>query len=427
MLSILVYSSSITIGDGYATVHELRNVNLNNGFQQLTLDFYKGVNPSTIIINSDCLSILSQDYKSGLSFQDLPVTVVTKTGVTYEGEIVSSSSVSYTIETSNKTYILPIDSIQMISFDEKSSPELILNVNSQCQGLNDLSMLYMTSGLSWQASYTALYENGILDITGLAEITNNAGDYQDVNLVLVAGEINRVSKYSNSYYDYDDVMYESASYSSAPSGASYSSTQQEQAFEYHTYHVPNTIDLNYGETTVVSLMNIQVPAEKKYTFTAPYWASEDESSIDVSVEFENSEQNNGVELPSGTVRMFTDNGFNGYMLAGEDTISDTPVGEIVTLDIGQAYDIKGKVVRVDSEEYGTFGLTRFEYRDFEITLTNTKDEDVTVEVIGQMPSWGNWDIQNNNDYVQETDTRVKWTVDVPAGDSKVLTYRLKLW
>jgi len=125
--------------------------------------------------------------------------------------------------------------------------------------------------------------------------------------------------------------------------------------------------------------------------------------------------------------MFTDNGFNGYMLAGEDTISDTPVGEIVTLDIGQAYDIKGKVVRVDSEEYGTFGLTRFEYRDFEITLTNTKDEDVTVEVIGQMPSWGNWDIQNNNDYVQETDTRIKWTVDVPAGDSKVLTYRLKLW
>ena len=420
MIGWTMATTTMTIGNGYATVNEDRTVNLNTGVQTLPLDFYRNVLPGSIMISSDCLNIISQNYKDAMqTLNDKTVTVTTTNGNVYTGKVISMSN-NIILTTSAQTIIIPMDNVDNIVYSGSSLPKLMLTVNSQCTGQNTLNILYITEGLSWSAEYSAIFEDNQLKLNGIAHITNTAGDYDDVDITLVAGNINRVLP-TNYYRGYPKMMYAET----AMANGSYQQIEQSQAYEYHTYHVPTPVNLKYGETTLTSIVNINVPAEKKYTYTISQWINSRENDpVDIGIEFANTKENNGAVLPSGTVKVYTDNGFNGYMLAGEDTIDNTPLGENVTINTGKAFDILASVKNTNHKEYSS----RVEEDSYEVTLTNRKNESVTVEVISEMPRWRNWDItQSSISYVKESATKVKWHVEVPKNSETTFTYSVKKW
>ncbi|MCC7570004.1 DUF4139 domain-containing protein [Candidatus Micrarchaeota archaeon] len=426
ILSVVINATSISIGAGYATITEARSVNLNNGIQKIDFNMPYKILPESVVVSSNCFTTLSQHYDPGTTtFVEKTITVTMINGAVYTGKILSGgfySGNALLLETADKTFILPMDQISLIEYSGTSSPMLKLNTNSNCNGQNTANILYMTTGLDWSAQYNAVFKNNRLILNGLAQITNNAGDFENADVTLISGNINRVSK-TYTTYDYDRYMY--AEDAVPMSAGGYSSTEEASAFEYHAYNIPGKTSLNYGETTVVSLVDIEIPAQKKYTYTVPYSSYGTGSSVpvDVSLEFENSLANGGVELPAGTVRVYTDNGFGGYMLAGEDRISNTPLNEIVTLNIGKAFDVTAETTRTDQTRQG-----RSEYISQSVKLSNTKNEDVTVEVIGSMTSYSNWEIKTSNlPYKKESSSRAKWTINVPAGQEVTLTYTVHRW
>ena len=422
MIGWTMATATMTIGNGYATVNEDRTVNLNTGVQTLSLDFYNNVIPGSIVISSPCLNVLSQRYKDATqTLNGRTITVTTTNGNVYTGKVISMGN-NIMITTSTQTIIIPMDNVDNIVYSGSSLPKLTLTVDSQCNDNSNLNLLYMVNGISWSAEYTAVFENNQLKLNGIAHITNTAGDYDDVDVTLVAGNINRVQP-TNYYRWYNKMMY--AEETAMPTD-SYQQTEQSQAYEYHTYHVPMLVNLKKNETTVVSIVSMNVPAEKKYTYTIPYWfySEKENEPVDVSIEFANTKENNGAALPSGTVKVYTDNGFNGYMLAGEDTIDNTPLGEDVTINTGKAFDILASVKNTNHKKYSS----RVEEDSYEITLTNRKNESVTVEVTGEMPRWENWEItQSSLSYTKESATKVKWHVEIPKNSETTFTYSVKRW
>lgn len=413
----------INIGKGYGVVSQVINVNTTTGFQYVSLNFYRNVLPSSITISSSCLEIISQNYKDVTRvLEDKQVMITTVNGNVYSGKVVSMGD-NIVIDTGTQTVFVPMDNIDNIIYSGPSLPTLSLYVNSHCtgNGENPINVMYMTNGLSWSAKYNAIYENGMLRLVGFADITNNAGDYDNADVTLVSGDVNRV------YQDYEDYgKYRPRilkSYASAPvSEDSYQETEAAQSYEYHTYHIPVPVNLRYGETTTVSIVNFNVSAEKKYTYTIPFWYSTSRSEndpVDVSIEFYSEEP-----LPSGIVRVYTDNGYGGYMLAGEDYIKDTPINEKVILNTGKAFDVRASLKKTSHESYGS----RMSEDSYEVKLSNHKNQTVSVEVYAQMPRWVNWEItQSTEPYDKESATKVKWVITLPPNTEKTLTYTVKTW
>ena len=62
---------------------------------------------------------------------------------------------------------------------------------------------------------------------------------------------------------------------------------------------------------------------------------------------------------------------------------------------------------------------------FEIELKNAKQEPVTVGVLEPMP--GDWEVlQSSQPYTKEAAGAARFKVTVPAGDSAILTYRVRV-
>ena len=93
--------------------------------------------------------------------------------------------------------------------------------------------------------------------------------------------------------------------------------------------------------------------------------------------FNNSVENNlGIPLPKGTVRVFTNDKEGKLQFIGEDSIDHTPKDETISLFIGQAFDIVGERTQMDFNELANW----YEYV-WAVNFRNHKDDDIVVTVL----------------------------------------------
>ncbi len=172
--------------------------------------------------------------------------------------------------------------------------------------------------------------------------------------------------------------------------------QQESFSEYHLYTLGRRTSVEDKETKQISLLQgTGVPTDKvfivngqsRYYRAAQNPGSPIKDAVLVYYKFKNEQKAGlGMPMPAGNVRVYQKDSKGGVLFIGEDRIDHTPKDEMVTVHIGNAFDIVSERKQTD---YKRIDNHTWEM-EFEITLRNHKDAPVVVEV--NEPIGGDWEM-----------------------------------
>ncbi|OYT41892.1 MAG: DUF4139 domain-containing protein [Candidatus Altiarchaeales archaeon ex4484_43] len=305
-----------------------------------------------------------------------------------------------------------------------TKPTLHWIIDSEEAMNHTLELSYMTSGMTWKADYVVVTndDDTKLDLNGWVTITNNAGTtFKNTALKLVAGDVHRVR--AGGTLERNMLYAEKAM---APSAKQF---VEETLFEYHMYDLQRKTTLKNNEQKQISLLSSNdINVEKEYVYDdirywwwyGSGWSDTGEKKVNVMLNFENSEENNlGIPLPKGTVRVFKKDSEGKLQFIGEDSIDHTPKDETIRLFIGQAFDIVGQRKQMDFNKLSNW----YEYV-WEVTLRNHKDEDITVTVLER--TGGDWEIvEENYEHTKESNNLIKWKVPVESDGESKLIYTIR--
>ena len=191
---------------------------------------------------------------------------------------------------------------------------------------------------------------------------------------------------------------------------------------------PATVKDN--QTKQISLVQAEdIPVKKELVFRgAPYYYYGQygeiaaNQKVGVFVEIENRKENNlGMPLPKGTVRVYKHDSEGSLQFIGEDSIDHTPEKEKIRIKLGDAFDVKGGRKMTDWKK---LMFNRYEAA-YEISLRNHKKEDVVVKVVEPIP--GDWTmVESSHEYTKTEAFTAEFLVPVPKDGETKVTYRVRM-
>lgn len=232
----------------------------------------------------------------------------------------------------------------------------------------EISVSYLTKGLSWKAHYVAELKGETLGLDAWVEIHNESGiTFSDTRLKLLAGEVNRVLK----SFPLKECVY---------SGVHEERTSdfEERSFsDYHLYTLHETTTLKDNQSKQVRLFGANNVPYRRYYEVTPY--SED---VQIVIEINNKARDGlGMPFPAGTFMVYQrDERDGGLTLVGEDKIGHTPKDETIRLYIGEAFDLQCE--RKCLGKRNDRGICR---EQWQITLKNRKEEPALIQVLHRIP------------------------------------------
>jgi hypothetical protein len=452
-------SNEITVyNQGFGLVKEYRTLGLKAGRQTVAIeDVAAQIQPSSVGFHSisadGSINVLEQNYQYDLiSTQEvlnkavgskirlvrtLPNSseqVLTGTLMSSPTAIVDSNGTQqYTyngmvLKTDDGRIILdPTGTIEVESIPEGmiSRPTLLWDIDSAKAGDNTIELSYLTHGMTWSADYVlTIDEIGKADLQGWVTMNNESGArFKDVRLKLLAGDINQVP---TERPEGAVRLMAKAAPVSAPQ------FQEQSLFEYHLYTLQRPTTLNNKETKQISLLEGHgIEVQKKMIVdsmlgSGEYYPSEGVVGVgdfhpQVRLEFKNSKENDlGIPLPAGKIKIYERDGSGSVQMLGEDQIGHTPRDEKLSLVVGRSFDVVASRKRLS--------FHRINDRDFqetfEITVRNHKD--VNQGVILLERHYGDWSVTDTSDKFSKEDANtMQYTVGVPSNGEKVVKYTVE--
>ena len=307
-----------------------------------------------------------------------------------------------------------------------SKPTLVWLIENDLQNPQKIEASYLTNGINWRSDYVVTLndKDDRADLSGWVTIDNKSGaTYRDAKLKLVAGDVHRVKD----EYEYKKGMLRAAEAIAKKAEPQF---KEEEFFEYHIYTLqrPSTIkDNQTKQISLVSAGNIPVRKEllfhgARYYYYSQYGEAITKQKVGVFVEIQNKKENNlGIPLPKGTVRVYKHDSEGSLQFIGEDSIDHTPKDEKVRVKLGDAFDVVGSRKQTDWKKiaYDTYEAA------FEISLRNHKKEDVVVRLVEPIP--GDWKMLNSShDYTKTEAFTAEFNIPVPKDKETKLTYRVRM-
>ncbi|UCF41030.1 MAG: DUF4139 domain-containing protein [Gemmatimonadota bacterium] len=304
-----------------------------------------------------------------------------------------------------------------------AKPTLVWLLDSR-EARQRIEASYLTHGLNWKADYVfVINEDDTLgDLTGWVTLTNQSGTtYENARLKLVAGDVQRVTAGMRGRMEADALR-----------AAQVSEAQfaEESFFEYHLYTLQRPTTLRQNEQKQVTLLEGErVGIDKRlifygqqYWFRGSYGQIQSNHKVGVYLDFQNSEDNNlGVPLPRGVVRVYKADSEGSQQFIGEDRIDHTPRDERVRVKMGEAFDVVGD--RRQTEYRVISGCVS--ESSWEITLRNHKDETAEVQIVE--PVGGDWEVLSSSHEWKKMDAfTFSYTVTVPARGETTVEYRVRV-
>ncbi|MCF6238212.1 MAG: DUF4139 domain-containing protein [Candidatus Marinimicrobia bacterium] len=427
LVSLGVSQTQLTVyNHGQALVKEQFSRQLPAGSSEIEIErVAEMLNPSSVKLSSkQGLQVLEQNYRYDLVNQNkllkkylgAEVTVVLQNDKKTSGKLLSFDNTTLVLKSRTGTDILQrnyVGSIKCPTPKERLyvRPTLSWSINTEKAGRYDLDLSYLTGGVSWRAEYVAVIneDDTEMDLSSWINLNNNSGkDYQEAKLKLVAGDLNRVRPQGERNFAEVALLQKS----------SRASVVEERGFfEYHLYEIGFPVTVNNREEKQIQWLNPTIiKTQKRFVFEG---GNREFSNLPIKITFTNdSKTGTGSALPGGIVRLFKKDTDGALELVGEDNLKHTSKDDLVTFEVGKAFDVKGKREVLDRRSK----QNRYREEDLKITLANRKDEAVEVDVI-QRVGYGNWSIKNSSASFKKLDaTRVKFTLSVPANTESVLTY-----
>lgn len=410
-----------------ALIKEYRTMDLSKGNNIVKyVDVASQIDPTSVMFRdpeSINTIVVEQNYEYDLissdklldKYLDKEITV-TSENESFTGKLLGHSG-GITLQTNKGVIVL--NNYRKIEYPDTAGlltkPTLIWQVYTDSSGSREVETTYLTGGMNWRADYIATIDQNDLkaNIKGWVTIENKAGTvYPDAKLKLVAGDINRVYPPQN----YEIGMAYATAKPTAMGGYP-PSFSQEGLFEYHLYTLQHPTTLNNNEIKQISLLSADnVAAKKEYSFE-----NNRDTKVKVTLNITNSQENNlGMPMPKGIVRVYKADSDGQLQFLGEDSIDHTPKDEKMRINVGNAFDIVAKRIMLNSESLGSYG-----YREsYSIELRNHKTEDIKITVIEH--AYGNWQITKSTDQYNKKDANTfEFEVITPKDATKTITYTIE--
>ncbi len=435
---------------GYAIVKQQRTLDIERGVSEFS---FQGVaallDPTTVLFesldNPEGTFVLEQDYRFDLLSMDKMLERYIDKQIVWGGEEVTLMSVSgggMLIQGADGSiqFVQGYDGVKFPSIADGliTRPTLNWMINSDKGGQQDTRISYETKGITWWADYNLVYEEGrnpnegTIDLSAWVSILNQSGgSYEDANLKLVAGDVNRApTGGGRSPFTGGREVY-------AMADARMEKGFEEQAFfEYHLYTLGRPTTIPDRSTKQIELFEQarEIPVKKRFMFDGTqqfmyYGGGRQESEqfgiggdtkVQVFLQFDNKEEDGlGMPLPSGRIRVSQlDDNDGSFEFIGEDTIDHTPRNEEITIKLGNAFDVVGERRQV-SFERGRDWMRE----TIEVKIRNQKEDATEVHIQEHLYRWSNAKIEqisHKNEMLDSRTMHIPVTVD-PEGEV-VVTY-----
>ena len=281
-------------------------------------------------------------------------------------------------------------------------------------GSRRAELSYLSEGLDWGVDYAGRLVGRQLELTGYATLTNASGmSLPGARVRLVAGAVNRPGRSAGGM---EALQARAAMADALP--------EARPAFEYHVYTLDQPVSLEDGERRRYRLLARRFEdVERRYRVEAaamvrPGGADDAPLPVRVALVFPNGTAAAGA-LPGGAVRVYGEHQGTPWFL-GEDRLSHTPGGAPVELTLGQAFDLRAERRQTAYQRRGERGWEAA----WEVTLHNSRDEPVTVEVVEPVPP-GAQLVSASAEPRRPAAGRLVWQLAVPAAGEARVSYRLR--
>ncbi len=433
MCSLSAYADvAVTVyNNNRALVKETRDVKLIKDVQLIEFDNVATQIDATSVLpkflsDASKIKVLEQNFDYDLVSRDKLLSKyigknieIERTGEDKRPKIsgtLLSASGGLVIQTDKKIVLNPAGEISMPELPDglRLKPTLTWLVASQVDGVKKLEVSYQTSGINWSADYVLVTDDKDVkaDMTGWVTVNNYCGaTFNDAKLKLIAGDVNMVPAAGNVR---SDIRYKTVSLAKAAEP----SFQEKSFFEYHIYELQRHSTVKNNEIKQIEFVTASaIPVKKVFT----YDGIKNGQKVTVNLDFKNAKENNlGIPLPKGRVRVCKYDG-DSMEFIGENQIDHTAKDAKLSIYIGNAFDITGERKQT---EYKTESKSATE--SFKITLKNSKDEAVEVNIVEHFYRWNNWKIENNSTAFTKTDSSTaEFLVTVPANGEKEISYAVK--
>jgi hypothetical protein len=441
-LNVTVYNSNI------ALIRDVRNLTLPAGSFRLKFeDIAATVNPATVHFRSltdpERLGVIEQNYEYDLlepakllhKYVGKEVSLVR---VREENNTTIRERVKATLLADNNGPVWRVgDEImtgggyESLRFPEVPAnlfdrPTLLMSLENSGASKQQIEASYLATNLSWNSDYvlTVAREDKSADLDGWVTLSNNSGTaFHNARLQLVAGDLNRLPQ--GNLVAREEAMVMKSRAAAAPQ------FQQENFSEYHLYSLGRRTSVEDKETKQISLLQgSSVPVNKIFVVNGQNFyyhnfqnpGSPIKDAVLVFYKFKNEEKAGlGMPLPAGNLRVYQKDSKGGVLFIGEDHIDHTPKDEMITVHIGNAFDVVSERKQTDFKKISD----RVYEMEFEITLRNHKDTPITVEV--NEPIGGSWEMLSSSYKFMKTSAwAAQFQVPVEKNGTSVLKYRIRV-
>jgi hypothetical protein len=444
-----------------ALVEDTRNLDLPIGrSRQEFPDVSAQIQPETVTLSGAGLGIVEQNFDFDLLSPDAlmknavgqTVTLVrvnpSNGAETRERALILATNGGVVMQVGDHIEVLRDDGLPTrVIFDQvpptlRPRPTLSITLETKSGGRRPVTLTYLTQGLGWSADYVALFDEAKsrMDLQGWITLTNNSGTpYVNASTLLVAGAVGQAPSYQRFNDDEDDNQ--------TMVRAGTQTANREHIGDFYLYPLPERTTIADKQTKQVSFLDVHdTPATRGYEYRNSWMATANEpQSVSTVLRFSSArDQGLGDALPAGTVRVYERDTRGNPQFVGEHAIGHTPMGSDISLNTGEAFDVKVRPVvvsreRVTPEEWktterfrirnsnGTVATGEFQTQqvywrtNMRYLVTNAGPKPVTVDLHQYGLSWDTRVVQESLTSEKPSDDEVLWHVPVPAAGQTIVT------
>jgi hypothetical protein len=474
--AVLAGAPALTIyNENFAVVRDTIHLDLKAGVNEVNYsDATMHLEPDSVVLRDPAgrqsLQILEQNYRADPVTQSLLLKHYEGQTIEFEvqptgaevvahlihGKIIRSGFVPHTVSAWGEIQpAIPAEMMQpIIEVDGKLmfrlpgeplfprladdtilKPTLSWRLNAAEAGSVNAELGYVTSGMTWQASYNlvAPEQGDTLDLVGWVTIDNQTGkSFQEAKIKLMAGDVNKIQ---------NRPMPMGFAKSARLAMAEMAPPVTEKAFDdYHLYTLQNATTLLDRETKQVEFIRAngiastpiyiydgaQVESFRAYggyenIRNMREFGTESNPKVSVIREFMNAESNHlGLPLPKGRLRFYRRDADGQLEFTGENTIDHTPRGEKIRVTMGNAFDLVGERKRTN---YHIDNSRREMDESFEIKVRNHKKIPAQIRVVEHLYRGDNWEITAKSDDFTKTESQtIEFHETVQPDAEQVVTY-----
>lgn len=443
--TLTVYSSR------FAVVQEIRKADLKAGANSVQLGGVSGqYRPQTLMVvsveGSGQFTLRAVSYQqanlnsAGLLSSAVGKQITVSYGVGSGSSVITGKLIAVS---DGELIILPSDqpnspriirsrdqvSVPELPQELSSTPSLTLQADAAKEGPYAFRILYQSGGFAWTATHSAVYDEKAGKLTTLdssVAITNDSGTaYKGVDVNLLSGDVQDNSGARIRPFAADEAPGGARLMAASPAEAAVQSVGEQKL-----YTLPGKVDINIGENKQIPLLTAHdIPVDREYYFSI--YGDTDGNSQSVNVRLhvtDDSKHNLGKPLPAGAVRIYQPDTKGNLQLTGTTRVKDVAVGENFNLELGTTTDVKfsTKVVSDVQDPRPTDAQDTkplYETQVFEVTISNSKANDVTVNLRQTVPV-GASIVQSSHKFVKENATSQYAPVAVAHNGQTVVRFTL---